>query len=285
MAESGFHFVHDEDEPVLIGERAQSLQVAGLGVNHSDVLQNRLGDERRDRALLAYPLDRGEVIEVHDVNELLMIGRDARAQADVGILAGRNPRAKALERRHHIAGHVVVPAVVAALRADDVISSGGRASHANRLIGRFTARVQELNRIDELDVRADELGEPALEDRRAGSEQAGAVAQNALYRGGHVGIVVPEEMRGEGGVVVDVLIAVRVPDQRPFPANKHDFGGDRAIDGDDAPGDKPPVGFENLLGLRKGRHGPKPIVWIESASVNHDIRSAGRRIEKRVASI
>jgi hypothetical protein len=112
------------------------------------------------------------------------------------------------------------------------------------------------------------------------SEQAGAVAEDTLNRAGHIGIVVPEEMWGECSVVVDILVAVRVPNERAFPADKHYFGGDRAIDGDDAPGDKSPVSFENLSGLRKGRHGPKSIVWIESASVNQDIRSAGRRMEK-----
>src|SRR5439155_260102 len=104
-------------------------------------------------------------------------------------------RTEAIERRHHVAGNVVVPAVVAALRTDDVIPSGRRASDANGLIGRFTARVQELNRIDEPDVGTDDLGKPAFEDGRARSEQAGAVTEDALYRRGHIGIVVPEEMR------------------------------------------------------------------------------------------
>ena len=119
-------------------------------------------------------------------------------------------RADTLGGRDHVHRDRVVPAVVAALELDHVPAPGDRAREPERVEGRLApGRGQQhlLERGHDVD---EPLGELDLDRRDADAHQPGRA------RGGRVdvGVVVAEERRAEGRVVVGVDAAVRVGERR-----------------------------------------------------------------------
>src|SRR5450631_1907949 len=94
----GFHFIEDQHEAILVSQFSQSLQVAWLRLEDTDILKNWFGDQSCDGIALAHVTNRVQVVEVHNVHQLRMCSRHARAQWDVFVLAGRNSRADDIQR-------------------------------------------------------------------------------------------------------------------------------------------------------------------------------------------
>ena len=115
-----------------------------------------------------------------------------------------------LGRRDHVHRHRVVPAVVAALELDHVAAAGDRAREPERVEGRLAPGRRQQHLLERGHDVDEPLGELDLDRRDADAHQPGRV------RGGRVdvGVVVPEERRPEGGVVVGVDAAVRVGEGR-----------------------------------------------------------------------
>ena len=74
-----------------------------------------------------------------------------------------------------------MPAIVAALHDNDVVSSGRRAGQPERLVGGFTSAVEELHGLGGRDMGAHQLGETPLEFSRPGAVKTGP----AIHQAGH----------------------------------------------------------------------------------------------------
>src|SRR5579875_3278849 len=90
---------------------------------------------------------------------------NASAEWDNRVLSRRLAWTDRRQRRHHVAGNIVVPAVITPLHNDDVISSGKRACKADGLIRRLASGIHNLHRVHKGNRLADQLGETALETR------------------------------------------------------------------------------------------------------------------------
>src|SRR6185437_5084239 len=95
-------------------------EIARLRFDDANVLENGFGNERSYRVLLAHVADRIEVIEIDAVYELLMLARNSGANGLEWVFTWRDPRAEFAQRRHEIAGDIVMPAIVAALHPYNV---------------------------------------------------------------------------------------------------------------------------------------------------------------------
>ena len=111
------------------------------------------------------------------------------------------------------------------------------AAKADGLIRGFAAGIQHLHRLRSGNMLADQLGKTAFHFRCSGAEEAGMITQRLDDSLRHVWIVVAEKMRGECGVVVEVFIAVDIPDPGPFSACKGYLRRDGSVNRDHAPGD------------------------------------------------
>ena len=69
----------------------EPLEVAGMRLDDADILQNRLGDQRRDAMFLAGILNRIQVVKIDRMNESLVVKRDPGADGNVRVFARRNP--------------------------------------------------------------------------------------------------------------------------------------------------------------------------------------------------
>ena len=194
-----------------------------------------------------------EVVEVDGVDELTVRGGDASADGMELVFAG-DARAELGERRGEIAGDVVVPAVVAALHDDDVVAAGGGAGETDGLIGGFAAGVEQGDGLDERGALADEFCEAGFERGGAAAVETLILLEGADDGVVDVGVVVAEDVRAEGGVVVDVSLAVAVPHVRAVGADEDEVGlGDSVYRGD-AAGEIASAGFDG--GFRRvARHG------------------------------
>lgn len=243
MTEAGFDFVEDEDETRFGGEIAEALQISGGGLHDADVLQDGFEDDRGDGVLRGDATNRFEVVEVDGVYELTVRGGDAGADRVELVFAG-DARTEFGEGRCEIAGDVVVPAVVAALHDDDVVATGGGAGEADGLIGGFAAGVEESYGLDEGSALADQFCEAGFERGGAAAVQTLILLEGADNRLVDVGVVVAEDVRAEGGVVVDVSLAVAVPHVRAAGTDEDEVGLGDAIYRGDAAGEIASAGFD-----------------------------------------
>ena len=148
--------------------------------------------------------------------------RGARAQGAQRILPRRDARADFRRRIEHVAGELVVVAVIASLHHDEVLPSGDRPAEANRERRGFAAGVLQAHLIDRGDVLAQELRQPPFELGRSGAEQTRAAAQrfdDGLIDGRKI---MAEKMRRKGRVIIDVALAVDVPEIRATPLREAD---------------------------------------------------------------
>ena len=137
---------------------------------------------------------------------------DDRRVEDLGEdpLRERILAADALGGRDHVHRHRVVPAVVAALELDDVPAAGDRAREPERVEGRLAPGRRQQHLLERGHDVDEPLGELDLDRRDADAHQARRVHDGRV----DVGIVVAEERRAEGGVVVGVDAALGVGEGR-----------------------------------------------------------------------
>ena len=187
-------------------------------------MENRLREQPGHRVTLTDVADRIEVVEIHRVYQALMRLGDTGADWMEVIFPRRSAGAKLLQRCRQVAGDVVVPAVVASLHYDDVVSGGGSAREPDGLGSGFAAGVEESGLVSPGDIRADSLGEAPLRLARPRAKQIGALRQCARHGGADGGVLVAEDLRREGRVVVNVLVSVRIPYAGALPFDERDVG-------------------------------------------------------------
>ena len=169
-----------------------------------------------------------------------------------GVLA-----AQALGRADHVHQQAVVATVVAALELDDPAAPGDPPGETQGVHRRLAAAVAEQHRLGAGDVLHQLLGDQHLEVGRADADAVDAV-DGLLHPGVDRRVVVPQDLRPEGQVIVQVLPPVGVPqagaggphpgDRRVQPAGErgHPAGDHRRRPG--RPGRPRP--------LRRRRHRP-----------------------------
>jgi hypothetical protein len=187
-----------------------------LRPHHPDILQYRFGDHRRHGIAAADIPNRFEIVEIDGVNEMRGLDRRARSQGTQRVLARRHPRSYLGERIEHVAGEFVVVAVVAPLHHDEMLPARDRAAETNRERCGLAAGVQQRHLVDRRDVLAYQLSETTFEFRRPRTEETGAAAQRIDDGFVHGCEIVAEKKRCKGGVIVDVALAVGVPQVGPF---------------------------------------------------------------------
>src|SRR5919197_5248137 len=101
-------------------------------------------------------------------------------------------------------------AVVAAVELDDLLASGERARQPDRRQRGLGTGVDEADHLDRRKGLADQLGKLDLAPGRRA--EAGAVAGALGNRLDDAGVGVSEDQRSPGAEVVEILIAVLVPD-------------------------------------------------------------------------
>ena len=104
-------------------------------------------------------------------------------------------------------------AVITAFELDDGVAAGRAAGEANRAHARFGAGTHQADHLDRRHQAHDLLGQLDLAlGRRA---EGKALHGGLLHRLQHRGMAVPEDHRSPRSDVVDVALAVRVPEVRP----------------------------------------------------------------------
>ena len=144
---------------------AQSCQIAGQRLHDTDVLENRLGDQRAHRIAAADRLDRLEIVVVDHVNQGAVLRRNTGADRYELVLVADPARADFRQRRHQVAGDVVMPSVVSPLHHDQVVPAGKRARQSDGLGRGLATRVQKGHLLEERYVLAQESGDLHLPTR------------------------------------------------------------------------------------------------------------------------
>ena len=134
-----------------------------------------------------------------------MLRADSHCDQQKRILAGGGAFAKDLERRHRIAGGVVLPTVAAALHQEHVVAPGRSARRPDRLSGPLAAGAEDCDLFAPQDVPTRQLGQTSFELRRAGSEKIHLAFDDGTDSGGQSRLVESRELRNEGAMAVDVL--------------------------------------------------------------------------------
>ena len=158
-------------------------------------------------------LDLRRVVEAADDRGLDDVGEDAAAERIVP--------PDALGRRDDVHRDGVVPAVVAALELDHLAAAGRGARQAQRVERRLAARVREEHALD----RRHDLGDLLRQhDLLLGDADAHEVdrARRLGERAVDVRVGVTEHGRAEGGVEVEVALAVGVREVRASGARDHE---------------------------------------------------------------
>ena len=269
VAEAGLDLVEHEQEAVFVGEIPQSLEITRSRLHQADVLQDRLGDQCGNRVLFADVTHRLEIIEVYVVHQFTVDLRDPGAQCRVRVLARRHPRTDHLNGREHIARHVVVRAVEATLHNDDVVPAGRGAGDSQGGHARFRTGGAQVDLVDGLHVGAQQLGEPALLLVGAAAVEADPTGEDLSHGLGDDRMVVPKDVGGKSGVVVEVAVTLQVPHPGSPGAGEIDRGCHFARAGNDAAGNVPlvvpgqfrrvHVGLEDIEGDLLALRLPSPV--------------------------
>ena len=109
-----------------------------------------------------------------------------------------------------------MPAIVTALHDDDAVEAGVCPCDAQGVEGGFRSGVGELDFFDGGNMPADSLGEFSFERGRAGAHQGDAGLKSGLNGDVYVRVIVAEDERRKTGVVIDVFVAIGIPDMAAF---------------------------------------------------------------------
>jgi hypothetical protein len=142
--------------------------------------------------------------------------------------------------------------VKAALHYDDVVSTRGAAREADRGHRGFSPCIQDLRHLADFHIRAHQFGEPAFQHIGTAAAEANAVFQNIFHSRVHATIIVTQDRWSEGGVIIEVAIAIRVPQIRALGALESQFRLNPARKRHYTPGNIPTVMLEDLLRFRVG---------------------------------
>ena len=196
--------------------------------------------------LLEHRFHAVEVVEVDDVDAPLGAHGDAGRDGNEGIFAGGHARPDV--HGHHRTADFVMPTVVPAERQHHVVAPGKAPREANGIGGGFTAGVEDLDEIEVWHALAEQLGQARLPGCRPGTDQRPAFTHRPLDRGVDFRVVVAEQVRCKGGVVIQVLAPVPIPEATALRLDKDNGQGRLSVERHDAAGNMAGAGFQDLLG-------------------------------------
>jgi hypothetical protein len=250
---AGLHLVERQVRPVAMTEIEQPLEVARLRQDDAAVHHGGLDDHAGDAPLVLgeRPLRLGQVVERHDAHEVRERLRDAhRLRHRHGVLT----RPDQVRIRGHGEHQGIVVTVVGPLDLHDQVSAGVRPHQADRLEGGLRAGVAEPPQRE-----AEPLGHVLadLVELRGGLREVRPQTGPLLDRLHHLRMGMPHDHRAVPEVVVDVLVAVEVPDVAPrSPIDEHrvrrrGLPGRRDAAGDVLPGHLPVLDRAAMLRLER----------------------------------
>ena len=193
---------------MLVGDAAQRGKERRVGRDESRVADHRLDDDRRDaiRVLAHQRFHCPDVVE-------------RRGERQRGERRGHTGRIGKSERRDPRAGtheEAVGVAMIAAVELDQEIATRLRTCDAQRAHRRLGAAGDEAQHLDVRHARSHQFGQRHLERRRYA--EARAVFHRLAQRIEHHRRRMAEDERPPREHVVEILVAVDVPDARPLPA-------------------------------------------------------------------
>ena len=204
-AEAGHHLVEDQQRTVLRAQLAQALHERDAGAHEIHVAGDRFDHHRRQ--LVAMFREAG--LQRLDV----VIGQHQRVLGDLGRHAGAGWVAEGGKPRARLDQQRVGMAVVAALELQEQRAAGVAACQPDAAHAGLGAGADQAQLLD-----AGQLGHHGLSqlDLALGWGAKGeAVEQRLLYRFDDGRVAVAEDHRPPGADVVDVLLAVGVPEVGP----------------------------------------------------------------------
>ena len=247
MAETGLDLVEDQQEAELVGQIAQTFQITGLGFHHADILEQRLGDQRRHGIAAADIAHRLQVVVIDGMDHAGLGDGGARPQGAQRIFAGRDARPDLGQGVEDVAGQLVVIAVIAALHHDHMRTAGDGAGDADGQRGRLAAGVEQRHLVHRRDMGADQFGQLAFQPRGTGAEQAVAARQG--QRGGlvHGAEIMAQEIGREARMIIHIALARGVPQMRALALHEGDGRIDAAVDRRDAARNEAAIVFQNVV--------------------------------------
>ena len=247
MPEPGNHFIKNQDDAEAAGNLAQALEESQVGQHATDVVRDRLENDRGDLALV-FPDGVFHVIEIVE-------GADQRLFEGLREAPGRERIAfpELLRRSDHVHRQIVVSAVVTPLELDELLPSGGGARQAHGGVGRLGAAVGKQHLLGGGHVPANLFRKLDFEFRRAGPQKIDFLhhAADASVDGA---VIVAQHDGTKGGVVVDVIIAVRIRDHGALRAHEDELRPAPSERSVDAPGHDLACGAVSLLTLGEIEH-------------------------------
>ena len=213
VVKPGLDLVEGQQRVVPVQQLAQPGQVAVVGRDDPGVHHHRLKDHSGDLTVEfgQRPLDRAEIVERDDHDQVADRGRDAGVAGDAVRTIARADLVR-LGQHGHL--HRVVVPVVAALDLDDHVAAGDRAHQVHRVHRGFGAGVGEAPQ-RQLEAAGQLGGDP---DRVVGGLGEVRPAPHPVgHRGDDRRVGVPGDRDAVPAVHVDVLGAVDVVDLRAAP--------------------------------------------------------------------
>ena len=208
-AEARDDLIEHEDRSVPVADPAHALEVARRRLDRACVDHHRLHQDRSDRVALVVhrPFERPDVVPRQ---------HDQLAKVRRGLAGAR--RARAIRPQRDV--DVVVPAVIVAFEPDDLLPPGDGARQPDRGVDHLAARRSEADHARPAEDRDEPLGGLDLE-RVLGAEHH-PVAHRLVDGLDDRGMGVPEERGTLPEQVVDVVVAIDVPQPRTLAPGEED---------------------------------------------------------------
>ena len=208
--EAGHHFIEDKDRAVAVAEVPQPLQESGPRCDQVHVARDRLDNHPGD--LVGMRLESGgDFVEI-------VISEHQRLAGDRRRHARRRRLAEGERARARLDQQAVSVAVIAAFELHDLRPPRVTARESQRGHRRLGAGAHQPHQLERWEQTAQRLRDLDLAFSRRAERQS--VKCGLLHSAHGIGMRVPEDRRAPRPDVVDVALAVRVPQVRAFATDE-----------------------------------------------------------------
>jgi len=205
------HFIEDQQRAVLGAQLATTLHEGHLGTHEVHVAGDRLDHQAGDICAV----QREGLFELRQV----VVLQHQRVLHHLGGHACAGGVAKGGETRAGLDQQSIGVAVVTAFKLDQLATTRRTARQTNRRHGRFSARAHQSHHVHRRHVCEDGFGQ--FDFTLGGRAKREAFHDGALHRVQHRRVTMPQNHRAPGADVVDVALAVGVPEVGPLcPADE-----------------------------------------------------------------
>ena len=213
-AEAGDHLIEHQQRAVALADFQRALQVSGPRDDAVRVAHYRFHDDAGDLVAMGieYRLQGVQVVPLRNDDVISGARRHARRLSDGrGVIV----RTGLVQRRVDAVKHRVCPAMVVAFELDPLVSAGERPGEAQHQLIDLRSRGGVSDQTVQRYCLPDQLGYRQLPLELAG--EAKAILNVARYGIQDEVRRVPEQVRAHAHHVVDVFVAVDVPEFGAFP--------------------------------------------------------------------